>query len=69
MDRLAFCRSWLGLNRAALTELALPSLPVHTPLSFVLPAEAPAVVIALLAGVLPAQRAARLDPVEAQPAH
>jgi putative ABC transport system permease protein len=38
---------------------------VHTPWSFVVLAEAVAVVIGLLAGVLPARRAAGLDPVEA----
>jgi len=38
---------------------------VHTPINFVLLAEAVAVVIGLAAGVLPARRAARLDAVEA----
>jgi len=40
-------------------------LPVHTPLAFVVIAELIAIAIGLLAGVLPARRAARLDPVEA----
>jgi putative ABC transport system permease protein len=40
-------------------------LPVHTPWAYVVLAEALAVVIGLLAGVLPARRAAGLDPVEA----
>jgi len=43
----------------------LPALPVHTPVLYVVLAEAIAVVIGLAAGVLPARRAARLDPVEA----
>jgi putative ABC transport system permease protein len=43
----------------------LPALPVHTPLSFVVLAESIAVGIGLLAGVLPARRAARLDAVDA----
>jgi len=38
---------------------------VHTPISFVLMAEGLAIAIGLLAGVLPARRAALLDPVEA----
>ena len=42
-------------------HLALPALPVRTPLSFVLLAEAVAIIIGLAAGVLPARRAARLD--------
>ncbi len=55
----------LGIGLAQLLHLALPALPVHTPLSFVLLAEGIAIAIGLLAGVLPARRAARLDPVAA----
>jgi putative ABC transport system permease protein len=55
----------LGVGVARLLHLALPALPVHTPWLFVILAEAVAVLIGLAAGVLPAQRAARLDPVEA----
>lgn len=55
----------LGIGLAQLIHLALPGLPVHTPLNFVLLAELIATVIGLLAGVMPARRAARLDPVEA----
>lgn len=55
----------LGVGIANLLHLALPALPVHTPWIFVFTAEAVAVLIGLAAGVLPAQRAARLDPVEA----
>ncbi len=55
----------LGVGLAQLIHFAVPALPVHTPLSFVLLAEVIAVVIGLLAGVLPARSAARLDPVQA----
>ena len=55
----------LGMGLAQLIHLALPALPVHTPLSFVALAEAVAVSIGLLAGVAPARRAAQLDPVAA----
>lgn len=55
----------LGIGIAQLLHFVLPALPVHTPVHFVLLAEAIAVVIGLLAGVLPARRAALLDPVEA----
>lgn len=55
----------LGAGGARLLQLALPALPVYTPWSVVLIAEAVAVSIGLAAGVLPALRAAGLDPVEA----
>ena len=59
------CGLALGIGIAQLAQLLIPALPVHTPWSFALMAEAVAVVIGLAAGVLPARRAARLDPVEA----
>ena len=55
----------LGIGLAQLIHVAVPALPVHTPMAFVLLAEALAVLIGLLAGVLPARRAAGLDPVAA----
>ena len=55
----------IGFGLAQLLHLLLPALPVHTPLVFVLLAEVLAIAIGLAAGVLPARRAARLDPVEA----
>lgn len=55
----------LGFGLAQLIHLLVPALPVHTPLSFVLLAEGVAIAIGLAAGVLPARRAAGLDPVEA----
>ncbi|MEQ1600527.1 MAG: FtsX-like permease family protein [Methylophilaceae bacterium] len=55
----------LGIGLAQLMRLALPSLPVHTPWSFALGALAMSAGIGLLAGVLPAISASRLDPIEA----
>jgi putative ABC transport system permease protein len=55
----------LGLAGAGLLKLALPALPVHTPLAYAVLAEIVAVAVGLAAGVLPARRAARLDPLEA----
>ena len=55
----------LGMGLAQLIHLALPALPVHTPLSFVLLAEGVAIAIGLVAGVAPARSAAQLDPVAA----
>lgn len=55
----------IGAGLAQLVGLFVPALPVSTPWHFVLVAEAMAVLIGLLAGVLPARRAARLDAIEA----
>lgn len=55
----------LGTGIAQGLHGLLPSLPVHTPWLFALLAELSAVVIGLVAGVAPARRAARLDPVAA----
>ena len=55
----------LGIGLAQIIHLAVPALPVHTPISFVLLAEGIAIAIGLVAGVLPARSAAQLDPVEA----
>lgn len=54
----------LGIGLAQLIHAAVPALPVHTPLVFVVLAIALSAVIGLAAGVLPARRAAMLDPVE-----
>jgi putative ABC transport system permease protein len=55
----------LGFSLAQLIHLLVPALPVQTPVSFIIFAEIVAIIIGLLAGVLPARRAARLDPVDA----
>ena len=55
----------LGTGIAGLLHAALPALPVHIPLVYVVLAEAIAVSIGLAAGVVPAYRAAQMDPVEA----
>ncbi|MEW6689715.1 MAG: ABC transporter permease [Pseudomonadota bacterium] len=55
----------IGLAVAGALKLALPALPVHTPWLYALLAEGVAVAVGLAAGVLPARRAALLDPLEA----
>lgn len=55
----------LGTGIAGLLHAVLPALPVHVPLGYVVLAEVIAVSIGLVAGVVPAYRAANLDPVEA----
>ncbi|HYN19799.1 MAG TPA: hypothetical protein VE078_02485 [Thermoanaerobaculia bacterium] len=55
----------VGLGIAALLRLAIPGLPVHTPPLFVALAVAISLMTGLVSGVLPARRAAGLDPIEA----
>jgi putative ABC transport system permease protein len=55
----------LGVGLGRLLALLIPALPIHTSWKYVLLAEALAVAIGLVAGVLPARHAARLDPVDA----
>ncbi|PKO42384.1 MAG: peptide ABC transporter permease [Betaproteobacteria bacterium HGW-Betaproteobacteria-22] len=54
-----------GVGAAQLLQLALPALPVHTPLSFAFGSLAIAALIGLLAGVMPARRASLLNPIDA----
>jgi putative ABC transport system permease protein len=54
-----------GLFLCAALRTALPGLPVTTPVGFVLAAVGVSLATGLVSGVVPAQRAARLDPIEA----
>jgi putative ABC transport system permease protein len=55
----------LGYALAQLLHAVFPALPVSTPWLYALLAELIAMAVGLAAGVAPASRAARLDPVEA----
>jgi putative ABC transport system permease protein len=55
----------LGIGGAWLLNLTVPALPVSIDWGYVVLAELLATLIGLMAGVLPARHAARLDPVEA----
>jgi len=55
----------LGYALAQLLHAVFPALPVSTPWLYALLAELTAVAVGLAAGVAPANRASRLDPVEA----
>ena len=61
MDR----KLWSNAGEAGFLGATVPALPTHTPWLYVFLAEILAVVIGLLAGVLPALKAANLDPIEA----
>jgi len=54
-----------GFGIIQLLHLALPALPVSTPIEYVLGALALSFAVGILSGVLPARRAAGLDPIEA----
>jgi len=55
----------LGVGLAQALRVAVPALPVSTPIDYAVLAVAASALIGLVAGVLPANRASRLDPVEA----
>ena len=55
----------IGLGAGWLLRLAVPALPLKTKPEFVLAALGVSLAVGLIAGVLPARRAAGLDPVEA----
>ena len=54
-----------GIGIARLGQVLLPGLPVETPATYVMMALAVSIGVGLVSGVLPAQRASRLDPIEA----
>lgn len=54
-----------GMGVAQVLHLYVPALPVETPIEFVLLALAVSLSVGLLSGLLPARRAANLDPVVA----
>ena len=55
----------VGVGIARAIRLALPGLPVHTPVRYVVFALLVSLAVGLASGVLPARRAARMDPVRA----
>jgi len=55
----------VGFGLGAALRWLVPGLPVETPLVFVVAALGVSLAVGLLSGVLPARRAARLDPIEA----
>jgi putative ABC transport system permease protein len=54
-----------GLGLCALLGVVVPGLPVETPLRFIVAALAVSLATGIVSGVVPARRAAALDPIEA----
>lgn len=54
----------IGVGGAKLLSIVIPGLPVNIPWIYVISSEALAIILGLLAGVIPAKRAAHLDPIE-----
>ena len=55
----------LGLGSGWILEVIVPALPTHATWKYVFLAELLAAAVGLMAGILPARRAAAMDPVEA----
>ncbi len=55
----------MGVGGAWVLGILVPALPTHTPIQYIVLAELLSMAIGLCAGVLPARRAANLDPIEA----
>ena len=60
-----FAGLMIGTGGAWLLGMIVPALPTHTPWLYVVLAEILAALIGLLFGVIPAHRAATLDPIDA----
>jgi putative ABC transport system permease protein len=56
---------FIGTTGAILINIFVPAIHTHTPWTYVALSELTAVLIGLMAGVLPARHAAMLDPIEA----
>jgi putative ABC transport system permease protein len=54
-----------GLGICELLRTAIPGLPIHTPMVFLIAALAVSIATGLISGVMPARRAAALDPIQA----
>ena len=55
----------VGLGIGALLRIVLPDFPVRTPPEFVVLALAVSLLVGVLSGILPARRAAAMDPIQA----
>ncbi|MFT5288780.1 MAG: putative ABC transport system permease protein [Planctomycetota bacterium] len=55
----------IGLSGVGIARLAMPELPLGTPPEYLLAALAISLLTGIVSGVMPASRAARMDPIEA----